>query len=560
MPDVTELTFVGDWRIVVLSRDSEFDQRVVVDGARGSPLILGSTLGGTLDVIGVGQTPWRLRIEHDPRHVAPSWLRAGPKTISGSRITQVVESEETTTAASDRDFNDLVIRLEKLGMVDQPKRPFAVWPATLQMTPEGIFETAFGRYFMAVSVRNVWTETWPAGARVGLTSRCRSWLAAGGVTVIDDWSAADQAAVGQQVTGGSVLVGDLAPWESRLVYFKVDVSAAHVRKHQVEVEVLEPAAEDLDHLNRLARAPIFVSRTTYNSQRGVFVAECDRGVLTVAVKEIAADYHTLKRAVGRARELFGDSGAGGPDGGGPGRGCGPYEIERLRRRLRAFVEGKDDDICGIWRELASCCAGGGRGPGDGGDWTKDGGPTGLEFFAFPTVFEYRIDYRPEFAGRFGPIPYDDPWWKCLLLIIAAILALAAFVSAAVDLANRSADTVIGTVTRAVLNAVTGAAAPPPPADTTVLGSVDAAVVTLNGSRGLTGALFSFLDAAADESNITPIVALGGLINSAPAAFLTNAQIDTLFANVAAAAPGSADATAAAAALRMFKSGAAQRRH
>jgi hypothetical protein len=557
--DITELTFVGDWRIVVQSRDAGWDQRVVAEGVEAGTQILGGSPGMTMDVYGLDQTPWTLRIEHNPGDGwSPNWLRAGPKNIAGAQISQVVESEDITTPQSDRDFNDLVVRLEKLGMVDQPRRPFAVWPGTVQMTPEGVFETAFGRYFLGVRVRNVWTEPWPAGTRVAITDRCRSWLAAGGVTVVDAWSAPDQAAVGQDVVGGRVLVGDLAPWESRLVYFKVDVSAAWVRKHQVEVAVVDPVAEDLGHLNRRARAPIFVSRTTYDSTRGVFVAECDRGTLTMAVKELVVDYSTLKRAIGRARELFGEGGPGGGGGGGggggpPGRGCSPHDLERLRRRLRAFLEGKDDDICAIWRELQCCCAGGGYGGDrdDDGDWTKDWG-TGLEFFAWPTVFDYRIDYRPEFEDQFGPIPYDDPWWKVLLLIVAAILALAAFVSAAADLANRSADTVIGTVTRSTLNAVRGTA-PTPPAPATT-GSVDAAVVTLNGSRGLTASLFSYLDAAADEANTTPIVALGGLVNT-PGTFLTNAQIGTLFANLAAAPPGSPAAAAAAAALRVFKSGA-----
>jgi hypothetical protein len=554
--DITELTIVGDWRIVVQSRDAGWDQRVVAQGVEGGTQILGGSPGMTMDVYGLDRTPWTLRIEHNPGDGwSPNWLRAGPKNIAGSAITQVIESEDITTPESDRDFNDLVIRLEKLGMVDQPQRPFAVWPGTVQMSPEGVFETAFGRYFMAVRVRNVWTEPWPAGTRIAITESCRSWLAAAGVMVVDGWSAADQAAVGQDVVGGRVLVGDLPPWESRLVYFKVDVSTARVQKHQVEVAVVAPVTEDPGHLNRRARAPIFVSRTTFDSTRGVFVAQCDRGTLTMAVKELVVDYNTLKRAVGRAREVLGEGGPGtGPGGGGrPGRGCTPRDLERLRRRLRAFLDGKDDDVCAIWRELQCCCAGGGGRPGDGddGDWTKDGG-SGLEFFAWPTVFDYHIDYDPEFAGQFGPIPYDDPWWKVLLLIIAAILALAAFVSAAADLANRSADTVIGTVTRATLNAVRGTRPPPPAA--TATGSVDAAVVTLNGSRTLTPSLFSYLDAASDESNTTPIVALGGLINT-PGTFLTNAQIGTLFANLAAAPPGSPAAAAAAAALRVFKSGA-----
>ena len=64
--------------------------------------------------------------------------------------------------------------------------------------PEGVFEATLGRYLMAVRVQNIWTLAWPASARVGLTDRCRAWLAAAGVNVIDTWSATDQAALGQR--------------------------------------------------------------------------------------------------------------------------------------------------------------------------------------------------------------------------------------------------------------------------------------------------------------------------------------------------------------------------
>jgi hypothetical protein len=546
MADLTELQFVGDWRVVIQSRDASWEQRVVIDAAEGGSHVVGG-VGSTLDIYGVGQTPWTLRIQHNPGSGwAESWVKLGARAATDSAITQVVESEDTTTASSDRDFNDLIIRLEKLGMLALPSTPFAVWPATLQMMPEGIFEAALGRYLLAVRVENVWTQPWPAGAAVGLTTRCRQWLATAGVTVADNWSADDQAACGQRVVGGAVEVGALQPWQSSLIYFKVDVSGARVQKHNVEVEVVRPQAEDLGHLNKRSRGPISVSRTAYDTQKSVFTAESDRGTLTAAIKEIAVDYNTLRRAVTNARDLFRSTRGSGGSGGSGGSRCSPAEIEHLRERLRAFIDGKDVDICGIWRELECCCAGGDRG-GDDGSWVGSGGGD-ISFFAFPTVVDYRVDYALPFAGQFGPIPYDDPFWKILLIIIAIILTIAAFISAAADLANRSDDTVIGTVTRTVLNAL--AASPATPPVSTDPGSVDAAVVTLNGSRSQTPAMFSFLDAAGDEVNTTPIVSAGGRIDTAGAS-LTNLQLDQIFQNLA---NNPADPTAGGAAL-LFKSGA-----
>jgi len=548
MADIAELEFVGDWRIVVESQDAAWAQRVVVDSTETGTATVGG-VGGHLDVYGQGQTPWRLRIQHDPSTGwQDSWVRLGARTQTATSIVQVVESEDKTTPASDRDFNDLVIRLEKLGMADQPTKPFAVWPTTLQMMPEGVFEASLGRYLLAVRVRNVFTAAWPGDAVVSLSQRCRQWLAAAGVQVIDAWSAEDAASVGQEVVAGGVRLGALSPWESRLVYFKVDVSAAPAEKLNVEIQVVRPQAEDLTHLNKRARAPMMISRTSYDTTRGVFVSECDRGTLTAVVREVAVDYNTLKRAVTNARKLLrgeGEGAGGGPTG--PQGRCSPRDLERIQARLRAFLEGKDVDICEIWRDLQRCCCGGGRAGGDDGSWVGEG-VTGLEFFVFPTSVDYRVEYAVPFAGQFGPIPYDDPWWKVLLLIIAIILAIAAAISAAADLANRSDDVVIGTLTRTILNSLAAApATPPAPSDP---GLVDVAVTTLNGRRTLTSAMFSYLDAASDEVNTTPIVALGGRIDTAGVA-LTNAQLNLIFQNIAT---NPSDPAAIAATL-LFKSGA-----
>ena len=547
MADITILTFVGDWRVIVESRNAGWDQRVLMENTADGTRTLNGTTGNSFDVYGDEQNPWSLRIQHnDGTHGwQDSWLQPGPKVVStaGSSIWQRIESEDITTSDSDRDFNDLVIRLEKLGMVDQPVKPFAVWPTTMQMMPDGIFEASLGRYFMAVRVRNIWTETWPADAAVGLTNRCRNWLAAGGIVVNDNWSPADQAAVGQEVNAGRVWVGALQPWESQVIYFKVDVTGARIGKHNVEVEVLEPTAEDLDHLNRKAKAQIFVSQTTYDSAQKAFVSTCDRGTMTVAINELFVDYNTFKRAVGKAREIFrgDDDGVDQEPGGGPpsiGRiRCPRAQLELLRQQLRDFLAGKDVDICAIWSALQCCCSRGGfdgQG-GDDDDWTGRGG-TGLEFFSFPTILDYRIDYHPSFTGQYGPIPFDDPWWKILLIIIAILLSLGSAASAAADLANRSDDVVIGQVTRSVL--------------TEVGNLVDASVVTLNGNRGLTSAIFSYLDAASGEVSTTPVNSLGSIIDT-PGTTLSNADID---ARIAAydAAPTDPNALAG---VRVFKSGA-----
>lgn len=542
MTDITTLSFVGDWRITVLSKDADWAQRVVAEGTQAGTHTLAGTPGASTRVFGAGNAPWTLKIEHrdDDGHWARSMLQA-TSSVSGVRLEYIVRSEDNTTASSDRDFNDLVIRLDKLGAVAQPVPPFAIRPETMQAMPEGVFEATLGRFFMAVRIANIFGLPWPASARVGLSDRSRAWLHAGGVDIVDAWTADEQATVGQTVVNGRVAVGALPAGGSRLIYFKVDVSRAQVRKHSVELQVDSDAgAEDVALISPKAKAPIQVSRTTYDAATGTFVSQCDVGTLTANIKRMVVEYGTFKRAMGRARRLR--------DGGGDGTGkcCDRSELESIRKRLRAFLEGKEMDICAIWRDLSRCCSGDNQCHCE--DWTKGCG-TDLSFFAWPTVMDYTVDYRTPFAGQYGPIPYDDPWWKVLLAIIAIILSLAAAASAVADLANRADSVVIGTMARSVLNALDARPTTPPGPDDP--GSIDAAVAALNGSRTLSPDVFSFLDAQPGEFyTAMPIVGLGGHFDS-PGTTLSNAQINALLQNLHDH-PGD---PAAKDALRVYKSGA-----
>jgi hypothetical protein len=171
---VLQISLMGDWRVIVQQKSAAWQQRVVLTNTASGQQIIPGVVGQQLNVIGSGTTAWQLAIDHNSGSGwASNDLKPGPVQVSGSSITQVIQSEDRP-GAPDEDFNDLVVRVEKLGMADQPTPPFSVWPATMQIMPGGIFEASLGRYFMAVTVRNVWTQTWPALAAVGLTARCRA--------------------------------------------------------------------------------------------------------------------------------------------------------------------------------------------------------------------------------------------------------------------------------------------------------------------------------------------------------------------------------------------------
>ncbi len=560
-PFVSTHQLSGDWHLRVIQKVAAFEQRFRIAGSAGSDGIYSGNVGSTVTVRGNGQTPWTIEIEHnDGAHGwEPSEVRVRSDTQTGSQIKVVIESEDRPIDG-DRDFTDCVIEADVLSMIDSPSRGNALWPNTMQLMPEGIFEKTFGRYFLAVRVHNVWTRPWPVGATVGLTESTRLALSNRGIAVSDTWAPEDAAAVGQEITMSNAraraVVGQLAPWESVTVYFKVDLVnvVPNIHTQGIQLNVLEPGAPDPAHARRRTSTKMWISDTTFDPVRNVFTAKTDIGQLSAAVRELTVDYRSLKRAVGRARELFGTSddlsraprlGRGRAE-----LGCDQHEIDKLRRDLLAFLAGETVDLCDIWRRLQCCCAGGGFGvdPGDEVPWSKTP-PTGLEIIGFPNVVDYSVDYNDAFGGEHGPLPYEDPWWKVVLAIIAIILSLAAAASAAADLANRSNDTVIGQLTRAVLDP-TQVQPDPSTFDATDPGSVDAAVVTLNGSRGLTASVFSYLDAQSNEGNTDAVEALDGRIDT-DGTIVTNAEINQIFQDIADN-PG--DPTFLAA-LNIFKSGA-----
>jgi len=138
-------------------------------------------------------------------------------------------------------------------------------------------------------------------------------------------------------------------------------------------------------------------------------------------------------------------------------------------------------------------------------------------------FEYTVEGTP-YTGTTGPIPFQDPWWKVLLIIVAIILSIAAALSDTSDVAYHDEDIVIGTLERWQQN------------------DVDAAVTKLNGKRATPGGdPTEVLDAHSDEPVTTPVVAIDGDVNVDPN-FLSSAEI-----SVAMAAGGDA--------AKVFKSGA-----
>jgi hypothetical protein len=498
-------TFRGRWRVTVTGREAGFDQRVVISGSTNADGPHPGVVGHSFVV--EGRAPWELRIEHnDGTAWSDSLVRRVGRVRSGVTLRWTIESEDVPES-DPKDWNDLVLSVATDGpIIEIPVRPYAIEPQSLQMMPDGIFESALGRYFMGVQVANIWGEAFVPGQYVDVSAHGRAVLAAQGVQVEDAWTSAELQTLGQTLHGTGVVIGALAPFDSTTVYFKITCAGARPNKPTVELACLEPATmPDPTSPRRKAFRSIFVSRSYVDPVTHEMVAEAPEGRVRLALREAIVDTNMGRK--GRRRRPV--------TRGGPSRPL--PTTEELRGLLQQLLRGRPVDVCTIRRVLECYCEG--REVLDGKDDPRQPGDRRFvydPFLVLPTKFSYTVQGTP-FVGQFGPLPFQDPWWKVLLAIAALVLLVAGMISEGADLAYHDEDLVIGSLEEWQQN------------------DLDAALTKLNGSRSLPGPLLQYLDAQSGEVSTVPFEpvgapALGGDISIPIPGFMTRAEIDAALAS------------------------------
>ena len=473
------VTIQGDWKVKVTLKNAGFDQRFIVSGSIASNGVYPGTVGTRVEADGAN---WTIRIQNRSSASNPwvdSDMRIGPETPSGISVIRVVESNDQ---GNDQDFDDLVLELRKKQdpIIALVQRPFAIDPRSLMMNPDGIFYAGGGVQVMAVRVRNTWTRTMPADQVLDISDLGRLQLAAAGIQVVDAWTARELGSFGQTMFGGTrtPVIGPLALGEERTVYFKLDCSAAHASAPEVEFIARRLVPEpDLDDPARLARRKIFVTEVRYDPATREVTARAPEGLLRLQLKQISLDphlYNAMRDCIRRAVKAGGAQGA-------HMRGL-RTQTERMLRDLQA---GRCDP-CSL-RELIECfckCACGGDG-GGGGD---SGGINPCPFPWLPIRFSYTVE--APFSGQYGPLPFQDPWWKVLAWIICAALLIAAALVDIFEEAHENEEIIIGEVARFSRN------------------NVDAAIASLYGVRGVD---LGVLDALSGEPNTNARMAIDGIV-------------------------------------------------
>lgn len=488
------IQFYGHWNLQVTQAIHNWENRFRIEGAPTGSGTYPPTVG--LDVVADGAS-WSLIAEYR-ESAADSWKPSEMMIDPGVDRVDIKAMVGAEDPLPSRDFEDIQWEASYLGdtLLEIPYRPYAVRMTDLFQMPDGIFEAALGTYYMAVRVVNRWGLPFTGDHVLDITPESRATLAARGIQVIDTWSSSELATLGQSQLGTGIVLGDLVPGAARTVYFKVDVGEAAPRKHEVEFVCWNSSGMlDPDHAARRLRKNIFVSRTSIDKSTGEVISEVGEGTLRFNLKQFAFDRETAYKGRRRLPRSPG------------GRGRDPALRDDLRDALQAILEGRRVDPCEIFNLLACHCAGDGK-PGRPQDPGKprDGRFEYDPFYAFPTQFSFTVTPRDPYSDQYGPIPYQDPWWKVLLLIIAAVLLVAALLEHASDAAYHDEDLVIGTLKRWQQN------------------DVDAALCLLDTDRSL--GFSNVLDAQSDEDNQNFVVGLDGIIDlNGP--IMTRAELDAI---------------------------------
>lgn len=493
------LTYHGRWRVDVLEKNAAYKQRVLISAAS---LGNGAHPGNPGDSFIVDGETWTMKIQHDD---GSGWddseLYPEPLVESGAHLHQNVNSEDRPEDPPDaQDKNDLIIKVCKIGpMFDIEYRPFAVNSDTLEMHPDGIFVGLNGIQYMGVRITNRWGKALHGDTCLDISALGRQNIIAQGMNVLDAWSTAELDKAGQSLISGGIEIGSLDVGESCTVYFKIDASDARKGKPEIQFHMLRGSGvPDVSNTMRFNEHKIFIAEVGYDFSSGEAVVAVPEGTARLKLNKIVVDRRGMRKA---CQDMI------------RGLDCGCKESKagkraaRLREILEKIQRGRCDPttlkaimslFCECLEVSGNYCGHGSPGRGGNGDKDVPKIPPGLigcanRFFWLPADFEYTVDVGG-YEGQVGPLPFEDPWWKIFLLLLAVIIAILGIIAAATGWGKTQQSLLIGTV-----------------GDFSTA-NVDAALVNLDNSRGRQQGV---ADAITGEPHQNPEISLDAVINIDP---------------------------------------------
>ena len=260
-----------------------------------------------------------------------------------------------------------------------PNRPFATEPITGLMTPDGIFEIAIGQQNINVHVQS----------------------SSGSATNIQVYveSVSDPGIV---VTPATYSIGTASPGVPHLLNWQADFTAASPGKHLVSFIVATPSGTQ-----RIIKK-IFVTKIAFDPANNGYSITTPEGVLSAAFTGVLGPKNP-QCCSGSTRDEDCKDGV-----------CRTREAINTGLKAAATLARDDQNARNLLYYLA-------RG-------FKGYDPNFV--FCAPQVLitdiEASVTPTPPYTGQYGDLPYQDPFWKVLLAILAFLLLVAAAIAEAVD--------------------------------------------------------------------------------------------------------------------------------
>ena len=262
-----------------------------------------------------------------------------------------------------------------------PNRPFATDLITGLMLPDGIFVTMLGRQNLTVQLKNQ-GATPSAAASVFVESSSHPAII---------------------VYANTHNIAPLQSQASTTMAWTVDVSNCPAGMHYVSLIV-----DEAGNRVRLIKK-IFVLGVRFDAGTG-FIAETPEGRMTVKFGDLVKPRRTCC-ASGKPpepdREPPRDDGKGGCN-------CAKaavtaHDFSHAHRAPSSSLQDMIRAFRGHDRDFLFC-------------------PPG---YLLKTA-EYGWEPTPPYAGQYGDLPFDDPWWKVVLAVLAFLLLVAAGIAEAAD--------------------------------------------------------------------------------------------------------------------------------
>jgi hypothetical protein len=262
-----------------------------------------------------------------------------------------------------------------------PNRPFSTEPITGLMMPDGIFEASIGKQTLNAHV----TNTGGAAANVQVY-----------VESVSD--------PGIVVTPATHFLANADGGVAHLFSWDADFTAAAPGTHLISFIVETPAGDE-----RIIKK-IFVTKLGYNPGDGSFTAITPEGVLRLEINDVVRPRN--QRCCRRPKEDDCHC------------GCDGKEENKPTTTTGAQTHGRDPDSSAKNANVLDYIVNGFKGHDPNFEFCLPG-------YLLKEI-RATVTPTPPYTGQYGDLPYQDPWWKVLLCILALLLLIGAAIAEAVD--------------------------------------------------------------------------------------------------------------------------------